>query len=576
MGLSSALQIGNSALTAAQLAIQVTGNNLANAATPGYSRQTVSLVPMRADGAGRLTIGTGVRVQDIRRQIDQALMGRLNTGISQESAAAAQHQIFSQLEATLGELGDHDLSSELSAFFNSWSERANGTQSSTIVVQQGQRLADFMRRLRTNLTDQRGQIDRQIGLETTRADGLLSQIAELNTSIAQAEAGGGHASTLRDQRDMVVAQLSQYLDISTVEQPGGALNVLVGSTPVVLGGVSRGIEIRRQTENGVLNVTVNLSTDGQRLDVRSGSIGSLLENRGGAIDRTLGRLDTLAAQLIFEVNKLHATATNADGLARASSNLAFGVVDRQRALNDPQNTVLSGLPFRPVSGGFEIRVAGPGGATQTVRIDVDLDGRDATGAPGFNDDTSLEDIRGALGQIGGIAATIGPDGRLQVSAQPGYSFSFTSDSSGILATLGVNSYFSGSSASDISVRADLLDAPNLLQTGRFVDGVFIENQAALELADLQDRSLAALGGTSIKRSWTDTVQDMGVQTDAAKGRAEATGIVRASLEAQRASVSGVSVDEETINLVTYQRQYQGAAKFISVVDEMMQTLIALV
>jgi flagellar hook-associated protein 1 FlgK len=577
MGLTSALYLGNTALTAAQLAIQVTGNNLANAATPGYSRQIVSLVPMRADGTGRIMVGSGVRVQDVRRQIDEALQTRLYGGISQEADAAQRHGVLAQIEATLGELGDNDLSDQLTSFFNSWSERANGTQSSTIVVQQGQQLADFVQRLRSTLTDQRDQIDRQIGVQTSAANGILSQIADLNGAISAAESSsGGQASTLRDQRDVLIGQLSQYMDVSTIPQTSGAVNILVGSTPVVIGAESRGIELKRQTRDGQPLVTVNLSADGQQLDIRSGSLGALLANRAGAVDETVQKLDTLAGQLIFEVNKLHATATNAAGLTTASGQLAFAAADQGLALNDPANTVMAGLPFRPVSGGFEVRVTGPDGSTQTVRIDVDLDGRDAAGAPGFADDTSLEDIRAALDGISGISATIGPDGRLKIDADSGYNFSFPSDSSGVLGALGVNAYFTGSTAADIAVRSDLLATPSLLQTGRYTNGTFVENQAALDLSDLQDKSLTALNGASIKGSWIDTVQDLGIRTAGAGAQSEAASTVRQSLESQRAGISGVSVDEESVNLLTYQRQYQGAAKYISVVDEMTQTLIALV
>src|SRR5262245_31918934 len=122
MSLSSALQIGNSALTASQLAIQIAGNNMANAATPGYSRQIAFLVPARSNTAGRLSVGTGVNVSAVRRQIDDALQARLYAGVSTEAASSQQYQILSQVESALGELGDNDLSSELSGFFNSWSE----------------------------------------------------------------------------------------------------------------------------------------------------------------------------------------------------------------------------------------------------------------------------------------------------------------------------------------------------------------------------------------------------------------------------------------------------------------------
>ncbi len=575
MGLTSSLQIGNSALNAAQLAIQVTGNNLANAATPGYSRQIAFMEPNRSDGGGRLQVGTGVRVSGIRRQIDEALQARVWSGVSQEASAQQQSSIMSQIEAVLGELGDNDLSSQLSKFFATWSERANLTQSSAVVIQQGQQLADFVRRMRVDLTDQRNQIDRQVGVQVDRANGILDKIAQLNETISAAETSGGQAGSLRDQRDGLITELSQYMDVSAVEQENGSINVLVGSTPVVLGPRSRGIELRRQSSGDSIRVSVNVKEDGEGLTIRSGQIGASLADRTATVDATVNTLDRLTSALIFEVNKLHSTSTNAQWLTGTGASLSVPTADRSRALNDPANTTLAGLPFHAVSGGFTINVKSSTGASQSVRINVDLDGLDSAGAAGFGDDTSVEDIMTALNAIDGVSSSIGADGKLRIDADAGFSFALSEDSSGALGVLGVNSYFTGTDASNINIRADLKTTPANLMVGRLVNGEFVENAGALGISRVQDTSLAALDGQSIKQSWLDSAQALGVQADAAKNRAEASTLVREGLDAQRAAVSGVSVDEESVNLLIFQRQYQGAARFIATVDEMTQTLISL-
>lgn len=576
MGLSSSLQIGNSALTASQLALQVAGNNLANAATPGYSRQIAYLTAARSDSNGRISVGTGVRISDVRRQFDYALQARLNAGISQHAAAAQQHSILTQIESALGELGENDLSSQFSKFFGSWSESANLSQSSAVVVQQGQALADFVRRLRGDLSDQREQIDRQLGVQVELADGLLTQVADLNRAIADAEAGGGRANTLRDQRDAVISELSQFMDLSAVEQPNGSMDILVGSTPVVLGGNSRGIELRRQTINGSISVSVNVKQDGQQLGINSGTLGSMLADRDTQVRGIIDTIDRLTSQLIFEVNKLHSTGTNATGLKSTAASLSIAGPDRTLAFNDPTSGTFAGLPFQAAGGGFTVQVKDPGGATQSVRIDIDLDGRTAAGTPGFGDDTTPEDVRAALDAIPGISASFDGEGRLKIDAEPGFSFSFSDDSSGVLAVMGVNSFFTGTDGSDIGVRQALKDDPALLTTGRIINGAFVENGTALAIAQLQDQALPGLGGRTLKSSWTDSVQQLGVRTDSAASAAQAAAVVRESLEAQKASISGVSIDEESINMMTFQRQYQGAARFISIVDEMTQTLIALI
>src|SRR5690606_986094 len=242
MGLTSALQIGRSALTMSQLGIQLTGQNMANVATPGYSRQLMSLAPARGDTSILgLSIGQGVQVRGINRAVDAALVDRLRAGVASEGAAGRRLGLLGQMEATLNEVTGQDLSSELSAFFNSWSERASLTESSATVVQQGQKLADFIGRTRSELERQRAQIDRELEAVTSRADQLLSEIGRVNKEIAAAEVGGAKANTLRDQRDQLVTELSSMLDVSVIEQPSGTLDVMIGSIPVVLGGDSRGI-----------------------------------------------------------------------------------------------------------------------------------------------------------------------------------------------------------------------------------------------------------------------------------------------------------------------------------------------
>jgi flagellar hook-associated protein 1 FlgK len=142
--------------------------------------------------------------------------------------------------------------------------------------------------------------------------------------------------------------------------------------------------------------------------------------------------------------------------------------------------------------------------------------------------------------------------------------------------LGVNTLFTGTGGLDIGVRQDLLDDPSLLMVGRFENGTLVENGTALGVSSLRDQGIAALGGISAGRFWTDGVESVASKASIARTNADAGQIVRQSLEAQRASLSGVSVDEESINLLNYQRQFQGAAQVISTADELLQTLIAII
>lgn len=578
MSLSAAFNIGRSALAASQLGIQIAGNNMANAATPGYSRQVGRLVPMRGDRSiPGVTIGAGVLMRSVLRQVDAGLESRRLASAADAAYANAQAGILSQVEDALGELGDNDLSSQMSAFFTAWSERANQSRSAASVVQQGDQLAAFIRRLRGDLADQRAQADAQLGAGVSRANELLAVIADMNRQVSESEVAGNVANTLRDQRDQAIRELSELMDVTVVPRGQQGVDVLAGSTPVILGSQARFLAVRSETVNGESRVSVVSGENQSRLDIDSGLLGSLLENRSEVIDATIARLDALGSQLIFEVNKLHSTGARASGLISASGTLTMSATERALALNDPANIAAASLPFAAANGGFLVHVRQAStGAVQTVRIDVDLDGLTAAGTPGFADDTSAEDIRAALNAVPGLSATFAADGRLTIQAADGFDFSFADDTSGALAMLGVNAYFTGTDAASIAVRADLTQDSNLLTAGRIVDGQFVDNGTALAIAGLQSRALPTLGGVTLADSWRDGVQRVAGQAGAARSVADAAGVVLESLEAQRAAVSGVSIDEEALSLMDYQRQYQAAARIIAVAEQMTQTLMEMV
>lgn len=577
MSLTAALSAGRSALAASQLGIQVAGNNMANAATRGYSRQTAELEALRGGqtGAGD-SAGRGVRVTGVRRQVDDALAARmLGTG-SDASAAATQQRILEAVEQSLGELGDFDLSNELSGFFQVLSERGNGTKTNAAVVQQGDKLAGFIRGLRGDLVDQRAQLDAEIGGGVAAANVLLTTIARYNTAISSA--GGDGANALRDHRDEALNALSELMEITVVDRGLGGVDVLVGSAPVVLGEKAKALEARRTTIDGKSIIKVATAGDrGQELTVAGGSIGSMLLNRDGAVEATLSTLDRVAAQLIFEVNKLHSTGANSAGLTSATSNLRVGMADRTIAMNGAGNETFTQLPFAARNGGFVVQVRQQAtGAVTAVRVNVDLDGVANDGSLGTGDDSTAEQVRARIGAIGGLSARFTAEGKLEVTAAAGFDFVFTEDSSGVLGAMGMNAYFKGTGAETIGVRAELLADSGKLAAGRYVGGVFTENGTALALAQVQRTGAAGLSGESVMDYWRDAANRVGGATAAAKSNASARSLVHEAIVSQRDAISGVNIDEESISLLDFQRQYQAAARVISTVDELTQALFAMI
>jgi len=597
MSLSNALQIGRSALSASQLAIQVAGNNVANAATRGYSRQDVAMRSISDSRTGGNFIGRGVEVQTIRRQVDAALQQRLLGGVSAEAAATSDLQQLSSVEATLNELDNRGLSSQIGAFFNSWSALANtpgDPASRMLVVQQGRTLAGFVRTIRSDLETQRTAIDRDLQSLATRVDSLLGEIAGANQSIVLAEGGSGQANGLRDRRDALITELSQYVDVTTVEQPSGSLDVLVGSSPVVLAGTSRGLQFSTEAAGDKTIVKISTRDNAEQLTIRAGRIGSLLQQRGTLVDSTLESLDRITGQLIHQVNRAHSQGVGGQPYTSLTGDLSFAPGDVALALNDPLNTTTSRLAIKPQSGSFSVRIRDEiTGDMRTATIRIDLDGliAGANPTPGTSTDTSLQDIANQISAIPNMSATITPNGQLKIEAAAGFSVSFGDDTSGVLATAGVNTYFTGTDASNIAVRASLVATPSLLATGNFVarntpgslpgevtsfEGDRNDNGIALLISGIRSKPIDALGNNTIDASWNETVQSIAVRAAAASTAADSATTVRESLDSQRSAIAGVSMDEEAINLLQYQRQYQASARYISVVDDLTQTLLGLI
>ena len=576
MGLTSSLFIGRTALSASQVALQMTGNNIANAATPGYHRQRISLAAMTGESLGRgVYVGRGVGVEDIRRVVSPALMDRIRQSSSDEAAASVTFDVMAQIESLTGEFGSSDLSSELSKFFNAFSELANnpsGTALRSTVVEQGVTLASRVRSMRTDLINSRTQLEKELTSSVNVADGLLTDIAALNEAIVSTERGLGEEASLRDQRDRLLRQLSELVDISVVDQPSGAVDVLVDSSPVVQGSVSRGLTVEtKSTPNGI-EFRVQTRIKPEEVRITSGRIGSLMEQRTKGFDQTIQDLDKLASQLVYQVNRLHSVGRADVPVRDMTGWLKVPGADQTWPLNDPANTTFSGLSIQPSHGSVRVVVRDASGNESASTINIDLDGIDAGGAPGTADDMSMTDLVTAFNNVPNLNAEITLEGKLRIYTDAGYDVSFEEDTSGVLAVFGINSFFEGKDGSDIKVTAELQGDARRLAVGSTVGG----NETALAIAGLRTTKIDALSGSSLMETWQGTIERNAVRTSAAGSRLEALSSVRQSLENQESALSGVNLDEESVNMITYQQQYQAAARFISLTDELTQVLMQLV
>ena len=209
-------------MQANDIALQVVGQNIANANTPGYIREIVNFTPGPSQTNGALVQGTGVQVQSITQQVNTFLESQLRNANSNQASADTLKGTYTQLENIVGALNSgSNLSSAMNQFFSSISDVLNQPGDESVMqsaVLQGQTLAQTINSMANQTVQLRSSIDSQISGLAPQINSLTSQIAQLNTQIAEVTGGGQSPSTangLTDQRNQAIIQ-----SLATDRHPG--------------------------------------------------------------------------------------------------------------------------------------------------------------------------------------------------------------------------------------------------------------------------------------------------------------------------------------------------------------------
>jgi flagellar hook-associated protein 1 FlgK len=563
MSLFSALSTASSALTVDQQEISITGNNIANMGNANYSREVANTSPsMDQQIQPGIFIGTGVDLTGVSRQVDDALNGRLNSATSDSSAATTTQNWIGQVQSSLNALSGNDLSAQMSTFFTGWSSLASNPTDSgqrQIVLQNGENLASYIQGLSGQLNSLQTSVSQELPQDAKTASTLASDIAGLNVQIVQTQGGtGGTANSLLDQRSADLSQLSQLVNISTADQPDGSVNVYIGSQPLVQGQTSRGLSVQNIANGSSGTTTPTLvfnDTDGT-VPATSGTLGALAGVQS-QISAVSSQINTIAANLISSVNQISASGQGTVGFTSVTA--TNPVEDSTQPLNSPA----AGLTSNVTNGSFVVHVTGANNTSTSTLVQVNLSG---TGAQ-----TSLNSLATSLNAINGVTATV-TNGQLTIkSTSPTSSITFSQDSSGALAALGVNTFFTGSGAGDIGVNSTLTNNPSLLAAAQ--NGEPGDNSNALAMSQLESQSLTGLSGESLQSSYQNLVTQVGNSVASATNNVTATAAVQQTLTTQQQSLSGVNLNQETINLMQQQQAFQASAQVVSAVQQMYTTLL---
>ncbi len=653
MSLFTSLNVGAQALLANQAALQTVGHNIANANTPGYSRQRVDLVTLPPAQFGFGRVGTGVAVQRVSRSIDESLQARLQDAGSSLGDLQVRQDSLARVEQVFNELKDVGISDRLAEFFRSLEELGNAPQDVSTrveVIEQGRAVSEIIAALGGNLRSLRRELDNTLTVQVGEINAQAQELADLNRQIVESEGAGfsfDTANDLRDRRELVLRQLAERVNIKALETTQGAVNVLVGSNYLVFGKQAFTVALSEDVDEGVQTHTPFFSTTGGGLDLRSGSIKGTIDARDGLVRQFEREVNELASALIYEVNRVHSegvglrrfeSITSVTGVNQNSAPVggaplatfstvatvpastsfrdgalvgyaddvfngldvvvlggenaglrrrivdfegATGTVYFDKAFPEPlaagDRVQLTSLSHSIDNGSFDLRVVNElTGAIDVFNIEIDIDNLPAPAPPGDSTlDSVIAEINAETAAVFGpgmIVASRTSDNQLRIaSTSPALRIGFGTDSSGFLAAIGLNTFFTGGDSTTMGVNPLLEKNPRFLAAARSPNPG--DNTNARRLADLRNAPLLDGGSASFEEFYQGVVGQVAVQTLEAKNRFEHQSLLATQIENERERISGVNLDEEAVNLITFQRAFQASARFLSVIDELLATLI---
>ena len=325
MSVMGILYMANKALAAQKTAIDVTGQNIANVSTTGYSRQSVILEAADGSVDNIHNTGNGVMVAAVQRSKDAFLQTQTLGETSTNGQQTVLQDAMAKVEPLVTDTSTTGLGTALQKFYTSWQDLANNPQGGAerqAVLSSAQTVVDNFHQLSQSMNDQLTQTNSSLTSTTDTISTSLKQVADLNAQIKIIETGGGSANQLRDSRDKALKDLAQKVGISAQEQSDGTFTVTLGSStggPTLVSGstasilgTDRGnpaaIKLKANAADGGTDVTSLISAD-----PKSGELGGALQVRDQILPGFLGTLDAMASSLANQVNSLHSSGTGLNG-----------------------------------------------------------------------------------------------------------------------------------------------------------------------------------------------------------------------------------------------------------------------
>ncbi|MDD2906550.1 MAG: flagellar hook-associated protein FlgK [Sulfurimonas sp.] len=617
----NALNIGYSALSAAQVGINTTGHNIANAETEGYTRQRVVTAAATPITTSPGQVGNGVDITDIKRVFDNFVFDRYTTVSSSKEYSDYETKTLDQLATYFPEIDGVGVKADLQEFYNMWQTLSDNPDNDAIKValaKQTETLSEHIRQSQDQISSLQMQTNEELVVNINEVNTLAKELSEINIAIDTAESAGIYsANDLRDRRNVIEKSLARLIGAETNSgqlesniQINSASNTKTGSYTLSVNGFNivdgnTYHPIHATKENnpyGFYEISYERQ-DGKLIpleeEINGGKIGAILDMRGGTIDTTSGMptdgviqnalsgLDAFASTLIESVNNLYA--------ATATTKMESNYI----SLNPSNALVNSSLNVK--TGSFNLVVYDIDGnkvATREIKIDsaTSMTGGTNSIEAQINatvDDNANSSANDDIDDFVNFNFALFRDSKsiVELGLKPGkeslgYTFAIEdnlqdasfSSGSNFAGALGLNRFFDGDSGKSINLKNEYRENATLIKAG--TNPASGDNSVALKMIQHQFENFDIKVGTksyntSLYGMFDIVATEVGVAANAATTRNETVSTQFNAIEMEYFGVSKVSIDEEMTNLIKYQTSYGAAAKIITTIDQMMQTLLGI-
>ena len=610
------IELGKRSIMAHTQQIQIAGHNISNVDTEGYTRQRVQVKTFdplyrpdltRAETPGQ--IGQGTTIESISRLRDEMLDKRIVAQTNQETYWETREQYYSMIEQIYNEPADISVRGNMDKFWQSWQELSVYPDSKAVrqaVVTRGETLAESISQRYTSLSGIGTLINGDIEATVKQINDYAKQIADINGEIVRSKAMGDNPNDLLDRRDVLVEKLAKLANVSSDTRDSDEFNVHINGQVLVQGSVARSFDLVTNTDNNGYDTVVWKDT-GLTADVAGGKLGALVELRDVDIRNEVQSLNTMALNFADLVNDVHRAGVGANNV----SGLDFFV-------QHPFVTDVKGNYDRngdgAVDSSYVFRLSGTNELNPQDKVGLDgvmtLSGK--TGnitVPYYANDTIEAVIARINDSQGEVKAYLDRDNHLVLKAttaqameNPDFVIRHVEDSGMFLA--GYSGILNGSGAEgayDFN-RADAVDsisgsyavAPVLNPAeyiavndavkndvnsvaaafpnpqGRAVIG---DGRAAVEIAAIRNSSVMIGVSRTFDDYFAESVTNAGLKGEQAENMLLSQNAIMNDLRDFRDSISGVNIDEELADIMKFQHGYNAAAKYVTVIDSMLDTII---